>query len=185
MPETETKLEKLAKIIDGQVVSNQAAVQICIKGIVAGFPVKLEAIQANYPFGVSYFIETSSFSSMSVNESFKLVVTPKYARGRLSAITRFLFFERRGQNVDVPALDSALIFKYDNGFLAKQFAHCPNVAANIQALEKQTHFNEMVIKSDAGLYLSQPTPFNVLDLEQCKETFDTLAKLAQVLFEVF
>ena len=97
MPETETKSDKLARIIDGQVISNQTAVQICVKGIVSGFPVKLEAIKANYPFGVTYSIETSRFTNISAKESFKLVIMPKYARGRLSVITRFLFLKDAGK----------------------------------------------------------------------------------------
>ena len=101
----------------------------------------------------------------------------------LSVITRFLFFERRGQKMDLSSLDANFVFKHNNEALAKQFVHSPGVADSIQTLEKQTHFNEMVIKSDAGVYLSQSTPFSVLELDQCKQTFDTLAKLAQVLFE--
>ena len=37
--------------------------QVCVKGIVSGFPVKLEAIADSYPFGVNYFVETGAFSS--------------------------------------------------------------------------------------------------------------------------
>jgi hypothetical protein len=186
MPDIESKLANLAKLIDGQVVSNQVAVQACVKGIVSGFPVTVEAVQANYPFGVSYFMETSHFSSTRIaNESFKLTILPKYARGWASIITRFLFFERRGQRIDLPSLDSAFIFKYDNALFAKQFAHYPDVADNIVLLEKLTHFNEMVIKSDAGLYLSQPTSFISLDLDLCQNVLTAMAKLGQVLFEAF
>jgi hypothetical protein len=185
MPENESKLQKLANLIDGQVILNQPALQICIKGIVAGFPVKLEAVQANYPFGVTYLVETNSFSKKTNSESFKLVIMPKFARGKLSAITRFLFFERRGQKLDLPILDSNFIFKYDNGILAKGFARQAGAAEAIEKLEKQTHFNEMVIKSNAGLYLSQPTAFNALDIQECKETFMAMTDLAQVLFDSF
>ena len=185
MKDTQTKSDKLAKIIDGQVIYNQMALQICIKGIVNGFPVKLEAINPNYPFGVTYSVETSNFASKFERENFKLIIIPKYARGKLSIITRFLFFERRGQKIELPSLDLAFIFKYDNGFLAKQFVHYKNVAENIEKLEKQTHFNETIIKSNAGLFLSQPSPFSTLDLNECKGTFDIMAELAQILFEFF
>jgi hypothetical protein len=185
MPQLETKAAEFAKLIDGQIVSNQVATEICIKGIVSGFPVKLEAIKGNYPFGVSYSVETGKFSSVVAHQNFKLVVTPKYAKGRMAAVTRFIFFERRGQKLDLPQLDSAFVFKYDNNILVKQFAQHENVGPNIQALEKQTHFNEMVIKSDAGIYLSQPEPFIALDLKECLNTFRTMTELAQVLFNFF
>ncbi len=98
MPEIESKLDKLARIIDGQVMVNPAGLKVCIKGIVAGFPARLEAVQATYPFGVSYYLETNHFSSApSRAESFKLVIMPKYARGPLSVITRFLFSKDKGK----------------------------------------------------------------------------------------
>ncbi len=87
--------------------------------------------------------------------------------------------------MDLPALDSAFIFKFDHPILAKMFAHHEGVAEIIQKLQEQEHFSEMVINSSAGLYLAQPTPFGALDLEQCKETFNLLANLGQVLFEAF
>ncbi len=176
MPDIQTKLTELAQIIDGRVVPNQIAMKACVKGIVSGFPVTLEATQTNYPFGVSYFLETSHFSRPN-NESFKLTILPKYARGWFSFVTRFL--------LDLSILDSTLIFKYDNGNLAKQFAHYPGVANNILLLEKLAHFSEMIIQSNTGLYLSQPTSFSELDLTVCKTVFDTMAKLGQVLFEAF
>src|ERR1700722_971399 len=104
MPDIQTKLTNLAQAIEGQVVSNKVAMQVCVKGIVAGFPVTLEAMQTNYPFGVSYFVETNHFSKAK-DQSFKLTILPKYARGWLSHVTRFLFFERRGQNMDLSTLD--------------------------------------------------------------------------------
>lgn len=186
MPDIESKLANLAKLIDGQVVSNPVAVQACVKGIVSGFPVKIEAVQINYPFGISYFLETSHFSSSrAATDSFKLTILPKYARGFTSVITRFLFFERRGQKIELPRLDSAFSFKFDNGFFAKQFAHYPDVADKILLLEKLSHFNELVIKSDAGLYLLQPTPLISVDLDLVQSIITTMANLGQVLFEAF
>ena len=102
MGSTQAKLIELAQSIDGQVVTNEKRVEICVKGIVAGFPVTLEATKATYPFGVNYFLETGGFSNGQVaSESFKLTVTPKYIPGWFSLISRVLFFESRGQKLNI------------------------------------------------------------------------------------
>ncbi len=186
MPDIQIKLAQLGQLLDGQVVSNPVAIKTSVKGIVSGFPVTLEVPQTPYPFGLTYFIETNRFSKSKNNlQSFKLTILPKYARGPLSAITRFLFFEKRGQKIELAEFDSTFICKYDNGQLAKQFVHYPNVANNIFALEKMTQFNELVVKSDLGLYLVQPISFNSLDLSLCQKTFNLMAQLGQVLFESY
>lgn len=183
MEENISKIAKLADMLDGQVVPAQLAMKVCIRGIVAGFPVVLEATGSTYPFGVNYFVDTGCFAGAS--EALKIVIMPKLARGRLSVITRFLFFERRGQKINVPSLDNDFIFKYDNEFLAKKFVQHHGVLDSIKELQQQSHFDEMVIRSKAGITLGQPTPFNALDLDQCLQTFKLLADIAQVLFELF
>jgi len=186
MRDTNAKLAELAQHIDGRVIANQTRVAVCVKGIVAGFPITLEAIKVNYPFGVSYFLETNQFASkISKPESFKLTIMPKYMPGWLSIVSRILLFESRGQKLNLPELDRALRFQYDNGPEAKKFAHYPSVAQGILSLEKISHFNEMLINSNAGIYLSQPTAFSALDLNVCKEIFTIMAELGQVLFEAF
>ena len=100
-------------------------------------------------------------------------------------MTRFLFFERRGQKLELSDLDSTFICKYDNGALAKAFAQLEGVDKNILLLEKISHFNELVVKSDTGLYLTQPISFNSLELDLCQEIFSLMAKLGEVLFETF
>ncbi len=184
MPDIEKKLTALAQLLEGKVVSNKVAVPVCVKGIISGFPVTVQAVQSAYPFGTSYFLETDSFAK-STHASFKLTILSKYARGWLSQITRFLFFERRGQTVDIPALDSSMVFKCNNIFLAKEFLHCPNVADDILQLAQLSKFSEMVIQSDAGLYLSQPVSFGELDLDNCQVILQTMAKLGHVLFQAF
>ncbi len=186
MRSLEAKLAELAKSIEGQVVPDQRRVEVCIKGIVSGFPVTLEALKVGYPFGVNYFLETSSFAVRQPGQqTFKLTILPKYMQGWLSLISRIFLFEGRGQRLNLPQLDHVLRFKYDNGMLAKKFAHYDNVAEKILALERLSQFNEMLIKSDAGIYLSQPTSFQSLDLELCNRIFVIMAELGQVIFEAF
>ncbi len=186
MYDINAKLAELAQSIDGQVVNNQAGLTVCVKGIVAGFPVALEAIKATYPFGVSYFLETNQFAGkISKPECFKLTIMPKYMQGWLSLVSRILLFESRGQKLNLPELDRALRFQYDNGPEAKRFAHYPGAAQKILDLEKISRCNEMLINSGAGIYLSQPTAFIALDLNVCKEIFIIMAQLGQILFEAF
>jgi hypothetical protein len=181
------KSSQFAQSIDGRVVLDQDRVEVCIKGFIAGFPITLEAVRATYPFGVNYFLETSNFSATrkSSADSFKLTVLPKYMQGWLSLISRIFLFESRGQKLDLPQLDRSLKFKYDHGAGAKKFAHYPGVSEGILTLEKLTHFNEMLIKSDAGIFLSQPTAFNVIELDSCRQAFALMAELGQVIFEAF
>ena len=182
----EAKSAELARSIDGQVIVNQTRVEVCVKGIISGFPVTLEATKASYPFGVNYFLETGHFANRQVTpDTFKLTIMPRYMPGWLSLISRILFFESRGQKLNLPQLDQALRFKYNNAIAAKKFAHYPGVAENILELEKIARFNEILINSSAGIYLSQPTSFQSLELALCKEIFTIMAELGQVLFEAF
>jgi hypothetical protein len=182
----QAKLAQLAQSIDGQVIANQTRVEVCVKGIIAGFPVTLEATKISYPFGVNYFLETGNFANRQVTpDTFKLTVMPRYMSGWLSLISRVLFFENRGQKLNLPQLEEALRFKYDNAAAAKRFAHYPGVAKNILELEKIARFNEILVNSSAGIYLSQPISFQALELGLCKEIFSIMAELGQVLFEAF
>jgi len=52
-------------------------------------------------------------------------------------------------------------------------------------LQLNTKFSEMGVKSKAGLYLTQPTNFNSVNLDIVRVTFKTLGELGQVLFESF
>jgi hypothetical protein len=181
----ETKLSELAQMMDGQVIAHPTRGEVCVKGIISGFPITLEAIKATYPFGVSYFLETGFMNEQVIPHKFKLTITPRYMNGWLSLVSRILFFESRGQKVHHPQLDSALRFKFDNVDVVKSFVQYPEVAEKILQLEKYSHFNEMLINSGAGLYLSQPVNFLSLDLNLCKEIFNVMAGLGQVLFEAF
>jgi hypothetical protein len=181
-----SKSAELASIIDGQVITDQNRVEVCVKGIIRGFPVTLEATKVTYPFGVNYFLETGNFANKQAPaETFKLTITPKYMAGWLSLISRILFFESRGQKVDLDRLDRALRFKYDNASAAKRFVHYAGVSEKILELEKITRFNEVLVNSTAGIYLSQPVNFLALELDLCKEIFMIMAGLGQVLFEAF
>lgn len=179
MPELHEKLDKLAKIIDGQVITNLPGVTFCIKGIVSGFPVKIEATEL-FPFAISFHLGIDKFVRSGA-DNFNLSILPKYARGKLSAITRFLFFERKGQKLGLSKLDASFVFKVDNILPVKALFGHAKASEAMLALEQQTHFNEMVIKSDVGIYLSQPVTFKELEPEHCKTTFNSMAILAEYL----
>jgi hypothetical protein len=187
MTNNQTKSTSMAKLLDGRVVNDSQRVEVCIKGAVLGFPATLEALRASYPFGVTYFLETNIIEDPSASPapSLKLVLTPRYEKGILAALARILFFEARGQKLGITGLDSQFICSTNHPAQAIKFAQYPGVEDKLSKLYKYSNFSELLIKTDAGISLSQPTSFNTLDLDVFKEVFHLLAELGQVIFDNF
>jgi hypothetical protein len=188
MTNTETKLTSLAKLLDGRVVSDPKRVEVCIKGAVLGFPATLEAIRTSYPFGVTYFLETNLIEDPSAayaGQALKLVLTPRYARGILAMLSRIVFFEGRGQKLEIAALDTKFVCSTNLLDSARKFAQYPGIEDKLLKLHKYSNFSELLIKIDAGICLSQPTSFNALDIDIFKEVFRLLGEIGQIIFDNF
>jgi hypothetical protein len=59
------------------------------------------------------------------------------------------------------------------------------VSGILTDLDNHAKFSEIVIKTDVGVYLSQPTAFNSLDVDVCSTTFKIMGELGEILFEGF
>lgn len=182
----DAKQNAIAEIIDGHVVDDGERVGICVKGIVMGFPATFEAVGAGWPWPVAYTIETNpDKDDRSMYDSAKISVTPRVGRGLFRFFSQVLLFESRGQTVGDKKLESKLILGYDNRDVAERFLRYPGVDDRLLALEHLSKFSEMVIKTNTGIYLSQPTSFTALDLDVVRVTFREMAELGQVLFDSF
>jgi hypothetical protein len=188
MTNNQTKLASLAELLDGRIVNDNQRVEVCIKGAVLGFPATLEAIRSSYPFGVTYFLETQIIEDPSAAAAMgplKLVLTPRYARGILAVLGRILFFEARGQKLEITELDSRFICSTNDLDAARRFAQYPGIEDKLAKLYKYSNFSELLIKTDAGICLSQPTSFNALNADVFKEVFRLLGEIGQVIFDRF
>lgn len=182
----DAKQNAIAEIIDGHVVDDSDRVGICIKGIVMGFPATFEAVGAGWPWPVQYTLETNPDNDERNEIDYaKISVSPRVGRGLLRFFSQVLLFESRGQSVGDKKLESKLILGYDNRDVAERFLRYPGVDDRLLALEHLSKFSEMVIKTNTGLYLSQPTSFNALDLDVVRVTFREMGELGQVLFDAF
>jgi hypothetical protein len=184
----DAKLQAAAQILEGRVVKNDPAVEVCIKGSVFGFPAALKAIKSGWPFGVMYFLETEVVEDPNQAkrpDALKLTLSPRYGRGIWGFFTRLLLFEDSGMTVADKQLDSRFICNYNNAALAERFMKYPGVADNLLKLEHYCKFSEMQISSQAGIYMAQPKSFRALDLDVCRESFKILGQLGQVIFEAF
>jgi hypothetical protein len=189
MSDLETKIRTIAHLIDGHAVQDQNRVAVCIKGLVQGFPATLEAIYPSWPFGVMYTVETKIVVDPN-NESeedyaFKMSICPRVGKGFMGMFTKVLLFESSGTSVGDRKLQSRFNFSVDNQVLGEKFIKYPHVAEHIYALDEIAKFSEIVIKSDAGIYLAQPTSFNALAPDNCRVIFSELAQLGQTLTESF
>ncbi len=181
------KLEQVAHLIEGKVVAD-APVPIFIRGTVLGFTAILEALAAGWPFGVTYIVETNVVDDPSrLPEPTKLsmVIIHRSARGPLKDLTRLLLMEPRGQAIGDKRVQERFLITCNNEEQGERFVSYPGVYEALVKLEKMTKFNEINVKANAGLSLSQPQSFNSLDLDACKETFRVLGELGQILFESF
>lgn len=182
------KQQAVANIIDGRVIDNTERVGVCIKGIVMGFPATLEAIGEGWPWPTTYTLETNPVVDPADREetySAKISICPRVGRGFFRFFSNILLFEARGQSIGDKKLESKLIFSYDDRDLAERFIRYPGVGEHILALEHLSKFSEMVVKTDAGIYLSQPQCFKNVDLDVIRVTFREMAELGQVLFDAF
>ena len=182
------KMKAFAKLIDGQVVDDADRVQVCIKGTVLGFPATLEAITAGWPFGVSYYIQTTVIEDpdrQSDPGALQLTLCPRTARGPFSFLARLLLFEAQGQKMGDRRIENTFVASFNNGSEALRFVNYPGVFENLMRLEHHSKFSEFLLKSGAGLSLSQPTSFNSLEANVFQETFKVLGDIGQVLVEDF
>lgn len=186
--ETDARALAIAQIIDGRRVQDNRPLEVCVKGSVLGFPASIEAINASWPFGVTYNLNTKIVIDPEKQETslpLKMTITPRTVRGPIAIIARLLLFESKGAPVGDKRYDSRYIISYNNVKLAERFARYPGVFENIAKLEQFCKFSELHIVSDAGISLNQPRAFNTLDLDICRETFRILGDLGQVLFDAF
>ncbi len=162
--------------------------QIFVKGSVVGFPAIMQALFANWPFGVTYVIETKVIedpNEPSSADSLNMSILPRIARGPFHSITRFVFFEARGMRVGDKRVQNRFVISANDKAEAERFIGYPEVFDKLQKLERLSHFSELTIKANAGIALSQPKSFNSLDLDVAREIFKMLAELGQILFEAF
>ncbi len=187
MKDIEAKVASIAAVLEGALEPSDR-VEICIKGIVLGFPAALEAFSPSFPFGVNYFVETKVVDDPQgglAKNPLKLTIAARHARGFLSVLIRLLLFERQGQLLNQANIDRAFICQYDQDDEAKRFGRYPGVDEKLLALHRYSNFTELVIKTDAGLYLAQQVSFEKLDVDVCRETFRLLGELGQVIFDAF
>jgi hypothetical protein len=188
MNDYDAKANFIAKVLEGRVVNDEKRVQVCIKGSINGFPATLEAMRVSYPFGLSYFLETKVVddpNSSPVQGALRMVLTPRTVRGLFSSILRIFLLEPKGQDLGVPRLDSAFIATFNEAQVAARFAKYPGIEESLLGLAKVAHFSELLIRTDAGLYLAQPKSFEDLDLDVCRETFRLLGTIGHIIVESF
>jgi len=188
MIDLEAKKQAIAEIIEGRVVPDETRVAVSIKGSVIGFPASLEALNTGWPFGVMYSLDTKVVddpNKPTIKEPLKMTILPRMGRGLLRFIAHIVLFEARGMRVGDKFLESKFVFEYSDEQLAERFVRYPGMSERLIKLEQFSGFNELTIKSDAGLFLSQPKSFTALDLDVCRETFRLLGEMGQVLFESF
>lgn len=188
MPAQDWKLEAIANLIEGRVVDDSDRVEVCIKGTVLGFPATIEAFRAGFPFGATFFLEIGDlsdgpkpFDPNALNMSFY----PRMTRGLYSFFARLLLLESKGQPIDEPRIKSNFLVSYNSRDKAERFVHFPGVLEKVLKLEHYAKFSELVIRTDAGISLSQSSNFNSLEVEAAKEIFQTIGELGQIMFDNF
>src|SRR5262249_36320800 len=152
------KALQIAQIIDGRVVEDKDRVAVCVKGIVHGLPATLEAMYPNWPFGVMYTVESRVVDdpSKSGEPGARITIYPRMGRGLMGILTRIVLFESKGMSVGDKKLESHYILGWDDSPEAHRFLKYPGVSEFLQHLDGEAKFSELVIKTDAGIFLSQP-----------------------------
>jgi hypothetical protein len=182
------KLEAAARVIEGKVVRDDLPLQVFIRGTVFGFPAMLQAIVASWPFGVTYIVETKVVDDPNQppdQNQLSMTIIPRSAKGPFRSITRFLFMEQSGLRIGDQRMQDRFVITANNSEEGDRFLNYPGVYEALLKLEKMTKFNEVGVRTNAGLSLSQSKSFNALDLDVMKETFRVLGELGQIVFESF
>jgi len=188
MDDNEVKAASIAKMLEGRVVPDEKRVQICIKGAVLGFPATLEAVRVGYPFGVSYYLETKVVDdphSSSDQNALRMTIIPRAVRGFLSPILRMFLMEPKGQDLGMPKLDAAFVSSFNEPRIAERLVRYPGIQENLLELAKVSPFSELLVRTDAGLYLAQRKSFRDLDLDVCKVTFKLLGGIGKIISDSF
>jgi hypothetical protein len=189
MIDIQAKLDAVAEILDGRVIDGtESGLAVCVKGSVLGFPATLQAISPGWPFGVMFVIETEIVvdpNSARHDNPLQMIVYPRVGRGFFGFFSHILLFESRGMSVKDKRLESKFIFSHNDENLAERFVKYPGVSERLSQLEDYAKFNELTIKSDAGIVLNHPKSFQAMDLDVCRTTFKSLGELGQVLFESY
>ncbi len=186
--EVQSKANAVSSIIEGRVVDDTRRVEVCVKGTVLGFPATIEAIKTGFPFGVTYYIETKVIDDPGVQpdpNALKMTIFPRYAKGFMGFFARILLFESSGMKVNDKKFDSIFISQFNDRHEAERFVKYPSVMDKLLHLQRYTQFTELIIRANAGVCLSQPKSFKSLDLDVCRDTFQQLGEIGQVLFESF
>lgn len=184
MIDTQAKMKAVAEMLEGTVVEESIGLEVQVKGSVSGFPSTLQALRAGFPFGITYIVEVNVMNEKE-EDPLNMTIMPRYARGFLSFITRLLLLESKGQMIGDKKFDSKFLLSFNEHNVAERFIKYPGVMEKIEALQVNTKFSEMGLKAKAGLYLTQPTNFNSVDLDVVRVTFKMMGELGQVLFEAF
>jgi hypothetical protein len=173
----------LAEVIDGQVVDASERVAVSIKGYANGYAATLEAIMPSWPFGVMYTVETGGQGGEPDPERAvaKITISPRVGRGIGSIITNLLLFEGGGMKVEDKRLQNNFNFAFDHQPLTERFLQHNRVADLLIDLDDHCKFSEVIIRTDAGIYMAQPKSFNSLTPELCQKTFTILGELTGIL----
>lgn len=190
MVELLSKQEAVAGLIDGEVVDDSDRVAVCIKGIVAGYPARLEAFMVGWPWSVSYAIETNivedpAAHDFSATDQAKINFLPRIGKGLWSIASKLFLFETKGQKVHDKKLERSMIITYDNQEPALRFIKYPGVSEILQTLHDDCNMKEMVVKTDEGIFFSQGVNFRDMDMDLCQATFKYMGELTQVLSDAF
>jgi hypothetical protein len=189
--EYEALQNTVAELIGGTVVDDTDRVAVCIKGTVNGFPCQLEAFMANWPFSVTYVVQTKPTDEISaqneeeMDDQAKITLLPRVGQGFLSFFAHAFLFESRGMTVHDKKLERKFIFTYDNKDPALRMIKYPGIPEILITMEEDCKLKELVIKTNGGLYLVQGTSFQNLDPDLCQATFNYMGQIAQVLSELF
>lgn len=182
------KQNAVANLIDGQVTDETERVAVCIKGVVNGFPVTLEAFMVGWPWSVTYCIETNVVDKEDVNPADHAIINlvPRMGRGLLFGFfSRIFLFESKGASVGDKKLESSLIISFNNREPAMRFLRYPQVGDLLINLERYCKLREMIVRTDQGILFTQSNNFKTMDLDTFQATFKYLGELAQVIADAF
>lgn len=185
------KQQAVAKLIDGEVIDDTDRVAVCIKGLVKGFPTRIEAFMTGWPWSVTYAIETNLVLNPDEdrddysNEHAKINIIPRIGKGLWTMFSRAFLFEAKGMKVHDKRIEKQMIVSYDNSEPALRFIKYPGAAEILLTLHEDCHLKEMIIKTNEGIYFSQGVNFNEMDMDLCQATCNYLGELGQVLADAF